>query len=1539
AQHEPPLVDSWGSSQLSVGAVIDFQDDDWPFGIPPVGFTNMGSKTHLILNIDPNYPNFQSQIYELELHLDIEWWDEFNTSHQETVKLKVDYNPNAATVFKAKSFYTLEGAYKLKMTVADILLNGNSGANMPEAVKLDAEMLIDRIWDLDCSQPPVFASPTLVGTSPEAGSGRLNLHWQEMDGAESYDLEWTYVSSYDGIFYLNGEQSAANLNYNFRNNASRVNIKACNYLLDLVFPRGYLIFRLRGVGRSPIDPEQPIYTLWNTAESGTVASVAQDNKYHISTGHEDKLNWQLSTTFAEEGKRKSVISYFDGSLRNRQSVTQINSDLEDETSTEQSIVGERIYDYYGRPAVSVLPTPTGRKYLHYYDKFNLNSDGEVYDWTNLGDGGADCAAQGDEMFGNMSKLYGASLYYSEQNPDKEGAQAFVPKAFNYPYSQIQYTADNTGRVRRQGGIGKDHQLGTGHETQSWYGAPFQEELDRLFGTDVGYAERYKKEMIRDANGQLSISYSDAHGRVIATALTGESPEALQALPSNTGIQTFRLNLGGKNKFNTEGTALISQHQLLVSNQGKYELEYAVMPQNFEASLCNDGSICMDCVYDLTISIKDECGQEMVNNGPYVAQIGPFDQIDNVCDGATLFEITLDDKVSANLSIGAYTVSKKLAINQEALEAYVELKMEEDQCLETFTSFRDELLREFNSNSCYDHSNPCEFYCEDQIDRADFTSDQDYNQAIDACKQSCESEGINPCEGLRQILLNDMSPGGQYALFERAAGQIDFPDLLSILDINNQLNTHPNGGQSTWQNPFSSYLDAEGNPALVNGLAPEQLDLETFIENWQASWAESLLPYHPQFCLLAWCERNRQSRLFDRQLLEVENFHVAQQNNWISSDGVANPLDEDAYVDADGALLAEIQDFNGTGFSMWKVAVMTVYCDLPPGADANDANTCLSNLTQVLNGSDDDAVWLIFRALYMSAKTRIIQNTYPTYLSQNSCNIDFSQGPYENKENRWPSLSEIIDVDLNSDPDIALDQLDNWTDGQLDDHCQNLCEGYQHAWLADLESCAVIDVYDPANQALIDQLMNAFTEICKEGCDTENPLGASQLPNGQVSFLGDNSFEDAINRILGPTINVENCFANFDTPAPYGTTYSGASENFPSMDTCACTAILEADRLYHVNLNNDPNYVGSREDIFFQQNGVWEENLMGKAGDCKAAFEEGNNGSWIYGATWPAEAVSFLENLAIPITAEVACTPCVDCMEFDNLMKDFTDSRLHIYPNSLQLLENYMNAQLGFNLSGQQYLDFQENCQMTASPIELLVEQNFDTYEDGVDNDTWEGWTTTGNFEVQNQRLHFYLDSPFSGTTAELKFKDSQFSNNDIDWSAYDKLILNIETDNVQHNFPSSFSLSFSAGGQGVATSSTLASGQGNFQLEINNFTPSFNQTNFEVNLTLQPAAGVTEIYIDRITITGLKTGEKELCNEPLFLSLGTEIENDCFDQSLAVLLHNAEENYQEYLVSVREDFREEYIAKCLDTTQLQEEFFINFEENRYHYTLYYYDQG
>src|SRR5690606_10095756 len=157
--------------------------------------------------------------------------------------------------------------------------------------------------------------------------------------------------------------------------------------------------------------------------------------------------------------------------------------------------------------------------------------------------------------------------------------------------------DNTGRIRRQSGVGVDHKLGSGHETQYFYLQPSQEELNRLFGYKVGYKARYKKNMVIDANGQVSVSYLDPQGRVIATAIAGGSPAMFDNLEDEANTNMHRVafadllgkqdpadpdtpvddnNLFSSGRFGTLKDQLIMSTELGVTQENSvYDFNYAL----------------------------------------------------------------------------------------------------------------------------------------------------------------------------------------------------------------------------------------------------------------------------------------------------------------------------------------------------------------------------------------------------------------------------------------------------------------------------------------------------------------------------------------------------------------------------------------------------------------------------------------------------------------------------------------------------------------------------------------------------------------------------------------------------------------------------------------------------------------------------------------------------------------------------------------------------------------------------------------------------
>src|SRR5262249_15092238 len=187
----------------------------------------------------------------------------------------------------------------------------------------------------------------------------------------------------------------------------------------------------------------------------------------------------------------------------------------------------------GRPVIQVLPAPTLNTIIKYSPGFNTGLNSAEYDKDNY-DRLLDPSVYCNAGAAPMATASGASQYYSPGNPQKDsGFNRFIPDAAGYPFTEVEYTQDNTGRISRQSGVGPTHQLGSGHETKYYYGSPDQRELDALFGTEVGDRSHYFKNMLRDANGQYSVSYVDMHGRTIATALAGPPPPGMSALSSNT----------------------------------------------------------------------------------------------------------------------------------------------------------------------------------------------------------------------------------------------------------------------------------------------------------------------------------------------------------------------------------------------------------------------------------------------------------------------------------------------------------------------------------------------------------------------------------------------------------------------------------------------------------------------------------------------------------------------------------------------------------------------------------------------------------------------------------------------------------------------------------------------------------------------------------------------------------------------------------------------------------------------------------------------
>lgn len=556
-------------------------------------------------------------------------------SSQYSLTLEVEYNPAGnSSNFVDLANHDLLNAYGVKVVVNSISSIDMLGVIPPSDVvnpniSLELGFEAERYYQLTTQNIDIQS----VIQSDSDGPVALQFNWQPLVGALEYELEWTWVDNYNSND-VNAVLPANQINFSNRDfelNNTRIKTSKTSYEIPLIYSKGYIIYRIRPVSRFIDDITKVFYGQWNCGNTPKTKVSDWENSYIQIVEHENIKNWQFQASYAEDGKKKEVVSYFDGSLRNRQTVTKVNSE-------NNTIVGEVIYDAQGRPAIEVLPTPINKNYIRYYKGLNLNLNNKLYthldfDWSDT------TAAACNTFIGQMSDINGSSQYYSDSNNVTSAFRNFIPNANKFPFSQIEYTPDNTGRIARKGGVGFEHQLGRGHEMKYFYTVPFQEELNRLFGYSVGFASHYKKNIVVDPNGQVSVSYIDPQGRTIATALAGENPSALVSLEdgqSSTLHQDFTIDLLGKVGVEDTDTALdknelsttynfsiyedllsLSQSVGVAGNGVKYEFEYKIKNNNFfQPEFCEDK---YSFVYDLSISLKDQCAQDQII--PVVTQIG------------------------------------------------------------------------------------------------------------------------------------------------------------------------------------------------------------------------------------------------------------------------------------------------------------------------------------------------------------------------------------------------------------------------------------------------------------------------------------------------------------------------------------------------------------------------------------------------------------------------------------------------------------------------------------------------------------------------------------------------------------------------------------------------------------------------------------------------------------------------------------------------------------------------------------------------------
>lgn len=1201
-------------------------------------------------------------------------------------------NYDVAGSYTNRSSFVFANAHKVSAKILSV--SATAGGNVIKSLILENEMQVFPVYKFSCVDDAV-KSISAVNTPNTDSTDEVIVNWSAAAGADSYDLEWTYVDSaaYTANKYGNPVQPVLL----FRNNNSRVTITGNTYRIPLLYDNGgILFFRVRAVQEK--SNMGRMETAWSSDYTDGLGRFS-------FTGHQRKLNWTANIDYAEDGKRKAVVKYFDGSLRDRQTVTKDNT-------TNKTVVAETLYDYQGRPAIQVMPAPSSlNSVIKYAPRFNRALNGAEYDKSNY-DKLNTPAEYETAHAAAMSNTSGANQYYSANNPDKNnGMDQFIPDAGGYAFTETVYTQDNTGRISRQSGVGPVYTIGSKHETKYFYGSPGENDLDVLFGTEAGDKSHYFKNMLQDANGQYAVTYTDMYGRTVATALAGTPDSAnVDNLSSNISFAVTD-TLSRTNSNVIKDLVMESSQSQLVALEGDYQFKYSLAPPVLQQKDCNNNTVCYIARYDLQIKITDDAYNQHLGGKP-------FDTIISNYTGAIVPDCNTPQPLQVAFTLrlprGNYEISKRLTVNRSAMAYYRDsIFMKKNLCttLEQFVKQQRDFL--VNTDcvpscaACRDSIGTWDYFRNRYMaaggiavgDTASYRGEAlaAYGEALTACDAVCEL-ATEATDMSNALLLDVSAPSGQYA---------DPEDTLNIYSIFYQVDEE---NLPPYRRDTVTYLDEAGNPDLVYDefsntyVIPQKLRPEQFAAKFKASWAPALLKFHPEYCKYLEFQKHQASYAWDRAFEKVDTYKDAKDKGYLNPIGlpstdvpftpVSNNIDPLSKENTDmyAALRAKLMNYNGSSgsniLSMWSTATATVKC---PGTDAACINSykviAAAFDESVLCTGDLDMAWRNFRQLYLAAKRAIIDEKIrnaacPAGVKNPTSAVLLAAGKQLNFNNAVDALNQNGLGYLNNGNQTGASDAANQA---VQQHYEDNCKAYAKAWIQQLAPCKY-------TQAMLDILVPRLVQVCKEGSDIAHPNGSSSVaPASTYAYKSFQQVLEEFNKQQGISSSVDCNEYVITAPAPYDKQPGfGNKPIYTKPEPCECEKL---SKYYEEYLDGGDLYPG------FSSYLDWVKNIKISSDDVRQLLAacEGNNS-----CTYFEKVISLPPGLQC-YTGEA----CASCGVVSTLYAEFKAKYPTVEPQKQELdsfqqkknqfFANYMNNKLGFGKQAWEYLAFLDGCPAATPP--------------------------------------------------------------------------------------------------------------------------------------------------------------------------------------------------------------------------------------------------
>jgi RHS repeat-associated protein len=979
---------AYSSTPISVQPAnsLDLMEDN----IPNTTFSPWGTETindRIEIYFKKESPVYLNAPFTFSVTFTLTEYDVTNTQigAAQLKTMTLTYDP--ANPYNDLTYITFSGAHHFTVTLINppVITPTCPPGGCPE-VMMEGYMDIERFYPPNCgyvvgvSDLPQNYTP-FSNTVYTAGNNTLTVNWPVYDQADAYEFEWTFVDN------VNPDNQAAPidkslLSYTFDNHCTRI-ITADNYYeITAAFPSGWILYRVRPIFSSATDPM--IFGLWTDLHvpntglvsdfqdgAGNIMGRQVRNKTETGITEPDpifefdpNLNWRYEADFAEDGKKKEITAYFDGTLRNRQGVERLSTE-------HTAMIQETIYDYLGRAAIHVLPAPDYKNNLaqkndiSYHSLFNLNTAGNIYSNSDFDADLTSCSNTPAPMDNSTllpHRTTGAAYFYSANNSQKGSIEHgnFIADAGQFPFSQTKYMRDNTNRVKAQTVPGEGYTVGSNHESQYFYSTPGQAELDMLFGSEAGNSAHYEKILTRDPNGQFTVEYKDMTGKVVATALDildEPIPQNLSLLPNIPAPVTITDNLNSKNI--SDNNRIVMVDNFMVTKPGIYTVDYTLDLTTMHGDCFQQ--TCSDCSYDVTFNLVNECG---ISIWSHTQNFGnPASAINENCTTPNPPSGHYNSGNEINITaIGNYTLTKTLTVDQQALDnqaanymAYIQQHPEK------------------TSNSC-------------------FTTRDQYTTTETANYENKCPTPLTPktdCGHNLNLMIKDMDPmqQGQYAGWKtdnfgtnpHTNGATDYPLSIMNNDYNsahtnhNQLPHKPalNLTHPDWQHPYDSisddraqysviaatpgaYYEFSGTTCVrsvisydkannyppVNDVSltfndadgnyytyPENLtNYMDFLAHWKSSWARSLVVYHPEFFYYNFCNMISPGKDFDQKLMMANTYQdalkkglIAVSSSQVNFDLTLNdPFFTTTYSASGDNTFGYINDaISGSGANSWR----------------------------------------------------------------------------------------------------------------------------------------------------------------------------------------------------------------------------------------------------------------------------------------------------------------------------------------------------------------------------------------------------------------------------------------------------------------------------------------------------------------------------------------------------------------------------------------------------------------------------------------------